>query len=368
MIENVRPEQGIGKPYRIIQWGTGPLGTMSLREIIDNPQYELVGVYEFLPEKAGKDAGEICRRPATGIKVTGDVKQIVELNADCVIFMPRAQPDFTELDKDVIMLLESGKNVLATVGYFYPKTHGQAYVDRLTAACNKGGSTLHGTGIDPGFLVERLAVAATSISFQVDHISFLEQTDCTPFPVPSMVFDTMGFGLSPESFPPARNAAIFDRMFHETITYLADAVHIKLDRIVHDHIAESVAQEDLIIPAGILPAGGVTSMRYDYRGFCAEREVILLRLRWYVGCARPANSTEEGVIDSDWQIRVTGRPGLELNVNMLSAPGHPKQSVAFLASQAAVGNLINSIPAVCDAPPGILTIPTFNSYRFPSGI
>jgi 2,4-diaminopentanoate dehydrogenase len=352
--------------YKIIQWGTGPLGTMSLREIIDNPRYELVGVYEFLPEKEGLDGGEICRRPATGIRATKDIEQLLALKADCVIFMPRVQPDFEPLDRDVMRLLESGKNVIATVGYFYPKTHGQAYVDRLTAACMKGGATLHGTGIDPGFLVERLAVAATSISFQVDHIYFLEQTDCTPFPVPSMVFDTMGFGSSPESFPPPRNAAVFDRMFHEVVTYVADALQIPLDRIEHDHIAEMTAKEDLNIPAGRLPTGGVTSMRYDYRGISGGREVIMLRLRWYVGGERPSDSPGGEAIESDWLIRVTGRPGLELSVNMLSAPGRPKQSVAFLASQAAVGNVINSIPAVCKAPPGILTNPTFNPSRFSS--
>ena len=52
-------------PYRVIQWATGSVGAWSLRQIIDNPDLELAGVWVSGAAKDGKDAGELCGRPTT---------------------------------------------------------------------------------------------------------------------------------------------------------------------------------------------------------------------------------------------------------------------------------------------------------------
>ena len=46
--------------YRVVQWATGNIGTRSLRTAIEHPQLDLVGVYVHSPDKAGRDAGELC--------------------------------------------------------------------------------------------------------------------------------------------------------------------------------------------------------------------------------------------------------------------------------------------------------------------
>ncbi len=50
--------------YRVVQWGTGNIGYQSLRHVIRHPDYELVGLHTFSPEKIGKDAAEIANLPA----------------------------------------------------------------------------------------------------------------------------------------------------------------------------------------------------------------------------------------------------------------------------------------------------------------
>ena len=53
-------------PYRVIQWTTGNVGRYALRQILDHPELELAGVYVTSAAKAGRDAGELCERPADG--------------------------------------------------------------------------------------------------------------------------------------------------------------------------------------------------------------------------------------------------------------------------------------------------------------
>ena len=59
--------------YRVIQWATGAMGKTCLRAVIDHPAMELVGLYVYGDDKVGRDAGDIARRPPTGIIATRDV-------------------------------------------------------------------------------------------------------------------------------------------------------------------------------------------------------------------------------------------------------------------------------------------------------
>src|SRR6516225_3425476 len=98
-------------PYKVIVWATGVLGSLSLKLVIEDPRFELVGVYVYNPDKEGKDAGELVGMPATGVLATRDRDAIIAMDADCVVHTPLA-PSMEELDNDVVDLLSSGKNVV----------------------------------------------------------------------------------------------------------------------------------------------------------------------------------------------------------------------------------------------------------------
>jgi hypothetical protein len=51
---------------RVIQWATGPVGMVQLREIVDRPDLDLAGVLVYSPAKAGLDAGELNRPQLKG--------------------------------------------------------------------------------------------------------------------------------------------------------------------------------------------------------------------------------------------------------------------------------------------------------------
>src|SRR5689334_20506740 len=71
---------------RIIQWGTGSVGKHAVRAIVDRPDFELVGVRVYNPDKVGKDAGELIGRDPIGVAATDDVEAILAMDADCVCY------------------------------------------------------------------------------------------------------------------------------------------------------------------------------------------------------------------------------------------------------------------------------------------
>ena len=87
-----------------MQWATGNIGSHSLRAVIAHPNLDLVGLYVYSEDKAGRDAGELCGVAPTGVLATRDVGEILALQPDCVLYMA------DRVDVDVLcQLLEAGR-------------------------------------------------------------------------------------------------------------------------------------------------------------------------------------------------------------------------------------------------------------------
>ena len=77
---------------RVIQWATGEVGKLTLREIIRNPELELVGVYVYSEAKDGKDAGDIVGLEPVGVTATRDRDAIL------IVFSITDQAEICVLD------------------------------------------------------------------------------------------------------------------------------------------------------------------------------------------------------------------------------------------------------------------------------
>src|SRR5689334_10999693 len=97
-------------PLRVIQWSTGNVGLYSLRQVIDHPELELVGLWAHSPKKVGQDAGTLCGRPPTGVYATNDAKALLAMNADCVVYTATADLRPFEAIEEIVGILESGKS------------------------------------------------------------------------------------------------------------------------------------------------------------------------------------------------------------------------------------------------------------------
>jgi len=109
---------------RVIQWSTGNVGAFALRHILDHPELELVGLWVSSAAKAGRDAGELCGRPATGVRATTDADALLAMNADCVCYTATADLRPFEAIEDITRILAARKNVVSSsvVPLVHPKS------------------------------------------------------------------------------------------------------------------------------------------------------------------------------------------------------------------------------------------------------
>jgi len=242
---------------RVVQWATGSIGRVCLRHVIDDPKLELVGVKVHSAGKAGRDAGDLVRRPPTGVLATTSIEDVLALDADVVLHVPINGESPDEHVDDLCRLLRSGKNVITTVGFTYPRSVDPARAARLEQAAREGESTLFGTGINPGLIAERMAVTATSICTDVEHVLIQEIYDCTPVASEAFIFGLTGFGQGEAEFwaASAGRVTFFQSLFGEVLGYLTDALALPVEGVESSH-AVSVTPVDLTVAAGVIGRDG----------------------------------------------------------------------------------------------------------------
>ena len=166
----------MSQPLRVIQWTTGNIGRRSLHAIIGRPDLELVGVYAHGAEKVGVDAAELCGWPSpTGVLATNDIAALLELGADACCYNP-LWPSVDEL----CALLESGVNVCTSAAWITGGKQTPQDRKRVEDACQKGNSTIFGSGAHPG-ITNMVGMVLSGACEVVDTITITESVDCSTY-------------------------------------------------------------------------------------------------------------------------------------------------------------------------------------------
>ncbi len=332
--------------YRVIQWATGHVGRAAVEGVLAHPDLELVGAWVHSPEKDGKDVGEICGLPPVGVHATRDPAEIHKLDADCVIYSPLlAQTD------EVVALLESGKNVVTPMGWFFPFS--DASVSNVEAACQKGGVTLHGTGIHPGGITERIPLTLSAFCSNIRHVRAEEFSDIRNYAAEFVVREIMLFGKSPEQASASPMLGMLGKGFGEAIDLLAAGLGLPLDpqkRATHEM---ALATAPIESPTGRVEPGTVAAQRLTWQGTHRGEPVITARVNWFMG---------ESDFDPAWQlggerfeIGFDADPPLEVTLHGMHPPELGKNLDRNPGLFATAMHCVNAVPYVCDAPAGIRT-------------
>ena len=334
---------------RVIQWATGSVGRESMRAVLEHPQLELAGVRVYSAEKEGRDAGELCGAAPTGVRATQSSAALLATEADCVLYMPRR----ADLD-EVCALLASGKNVVATPFLFYGHAYPDADRARLEHACAVGKSSVHGTGIHPGFVGTVLPLALSGISRRIDRLTIQERANWTHYDSPRITFDNMRFGAPPEHATLAANpfARWNSQLFAQQIWLLAAGLHARIDAVTEEQELATAAQR-CEIRGGRIEAGTVSGQRYRWRGIAGERTLIEIDALWTVGPDYPEAWPRPR---DGWTIQIEGEPSAQLHFVSLASFTRrdvPIDEHIHAADIATAMHAVNAVPAVCEAPPGI---------------
>lgn len=332
--------------YKIIQWSSGNVGKSAIAAVSKRNGLKLVGLYVYNPEKVGLDAGEIAGVGMLGVKATNDRDELLTMDADCVIHTPLPSLVYGENpDEDletICALLASGKDVVTTVGYMYPKVHGAKVVNRLKAACRQGGSSFHGTGVNPGWLGDVLPLMMSGISQSLDKIHVQEITNFEFYPSPEVVFDMMGFGGTRKQFESqaSRYSHWLSGLFRESIQMVADGLDLKLDAIT-EHAKFELAKRDIEVAAGSLKKGSVAGQRWEWAGVVNNKKVIVHETVW-----RMHDSVGEKWPRGNHSITMKGMPNMYVDFG-------PTWNSDVLLSTAV--HAVNAVPYISEATTGVKT-------------
>jgi hypothetical protein len=174
---------------RVGVWGTGNVGLRALRATIEHPLMELVAVRVYSEAKEGLDAGELCGIPATGVRATRSIDDVLAARPDCVIYLPH----HLEVD-DVCRLLAAGVNIAtAYIGLNHRDSVEPEMRAKLEAACLQGRSSLYSTGSSPGWATELMPLTLLAMQRRFDCLTIYDYADMSTRNSPKMIFEGMQY-------------------------------------------------------------------------------------------------------------------------------------------------------------------------------
>ena len=344
-------------PYRVVVWGPGALGSLVLQEVLDRPELELVGVLAYRDTKKGVDAGSYLGREPVGVAITTDKDDIHALDADVVVLCPQATAGAelgSPITDDVLALLRSGKSVVTASGYHYPAFHQNGLEEALTAACLQGGASLHSTGINPGWLSERVVPVLAATCSRIDSITVQEVGVGATVDSADMM-QMIGWGQQPPPMELIVQMAL--RYYGESITHACALLGRTVDRVEadFDHV---LADRDYDLGGFTVPAGTMGAVQHTFTAIVDGKPFF--RLEEHFIChpdvspiPLPAAERKDHLA-----VRIDGDP---VSVRTTIELDGARDGGAPVAYWATAMPMVQAIPVVVDALPGIVRPTVFTT-------
>ncbi|BBY74901.1 dihydrodipicolinate reductase [Mycolicibacterium parafortuitum] len=340
--------------YRVIQWGTGAVGSEMMTAILDGrPELKLVGAKVYSDAKDGADLGELLGRAPIGVRATTDVEEILAADADCVLYTPR-----TACLDDVCAVLASGKNVATTAFLFHPRRMNPADRERVLEACETGGSSVHGSGLNPGNLSGVLPLALSGMSRRIDKVTLQERADWSVYESTGITFDNMAFGAPVESISPTATdfLAFNSSIFTEQVWFLGDALGADLDEVTAA-VEAVAAQHDHQIFDHLLAAGTTAGQHWRWTGLRDGEPLVEIETLWTVGNEYPGHWPKPR---HGWTLTIEGDPSMQTHFFSMASftRAATMEEHVRSANVATAMQVLNAVAAVCEAAPGFATSAT----------
>ncbi|OBI17102.1 dihydrodipicolinate reductase [Mycobacterium sp. E2327] len=340
------------------------MGLIALRGVIDHPELELVDVVVHSDAKAGRDAGELCGIAPVGVVATQDPSAMIAGEADAVVYAAGANLRPLEAVEDMASILRAGKNVVScsVVPLVYPDGVDGAFTGPLRRAALDGGASFFTTGIDSGFANDVLPLVLSGVARVIESVRVTEMFNYATYPDRAAVYEILGFGKPPEYQAFAAQPGIFTFGWGPVLHQLAAGLGVKVDRIeeANERVA---APESFDTPTGHIAAGTIAAMRSTLTGYVGDKATFFLdhvtRMRddlapdWpQPHISIPPKDLGYGPASGRglYRVEIEGSPTMRCEFEMAEDRDHD-----LGARIAGASRMVNAIPAVCAARPGLLS-------------
>ena len=320
------------KKIRVVQYGLGPIGSSIVRLMRQKDSLEIVGAIDKDPAKAGRDLGEVVGESDApwGVSISPDATPMLEKPVDVIVHSTSSY--LTSVMEQLLECIAAGCCVVSTCEELaYPFRKHPELSQTLDTAAKEEGVALVGTGVNPGFVMDKLALTLSAAAQRIDWLSAVRIVDASKRRLPLQ--KKIGAGMTPEEFRAQVAAGVIKHHgLPESIAMVADGLGFALDDIsetIEPVIAEEIIKTEFLEVA----PGQVAGVHQIARGSSGGKERIFMELKMYVGARHPADT-----------VALKGEPHLTLTI-----PGGTHGDVATAAV------VVNSIPAILAANAGLRT-------------
>ena len=318
---------------RVVLVGLGPIGAAVAKQLAERKGFQIVGAVDIDPLKIGKDAGEVMEMGRRlRVRVTDSIgKTIKATRPDVAVLctsssLKLVMPQFEEVLKRRVPIVTTTEEA----AYAAPANRG--LLKRLDEAARKAKVAVLGTGVNPGFVMDALPIALTSVCERVDRIEVHRVQDARVRRLPFQ--QKIGAGLTGEQFKRGvDNGTLRHVGFTESIHMIAAALGWKLERVTDD-VKPKMADEPVASELLAVDPGYVSGIIQDGVGWVKGEPRIRLHLEAYLGAPQSYDS-----------VLIEGSPRI---YSKIDGGVHGDIATASMT--------VNSIAAVINAPPGFRTM------------
>jgi hypothetical protein len=310
----------------VAQYGIGPIGAEIARLLLSKPWVRLVAAVDIDPNKIGRDVGEVIGlgREA-GVKVTGD------LPVKCDVVCHSTGSRLRDVSGQLEDLLSRGAHVVSTCEELSFPLDG-AIRENLQQVARANNVTLLGTGVNPGFVMDKLPLTITSVCQRVDEVRIIRIQNASTRREPLQ--RKVGAGMTAEEFRAAVDAGKIKHMgLRESLMMVGNGLGVEFESVSDEKIEPIIAEREVKTQYLTCAPGQVAGVHQTIYG--KGRINVSLELRMYVGA-------EDVAAD---RVIVHGVPNVEMEIK---GGVHGDRATAAM--------VVNSIPRVVSARPGVLTM------------
>src|SRR5438552_4309987 len=218
----------MGKPLRVISYGLGAIGRSAAELVLRKQGMELVGAIDANPKLAGRDLGEVLGRERLGVTVADKPAVLfAQVQADAVIHCTSS--GFVEVYEQLTEIARAGLHCVSSCEEaMFPYYRYRELAGKLDDLCIKRSCAIVGTGVNPGFVMDTLALALTAACQNLESVRVLRVVDAGTRR--EALQRKVGAGLTEEEFHRlAEERKIRHVGLTESLVFLADALGWNLE-------------------------------------------------------------------------------------------------------------------------------------------